>query len=348
MQAAFVDIGEKKNTFIHLRDILPKVDVVGKNTTVVSDNNQNIKNIIRQGQNLLVQVKRDSTDKKGARVSTHISLPGKFLVFMPETEIITISQKIEDKIERDRLIKIVKENLPKNCGAIVRTAACKKSDEEIISDIKELNSKWKNISSEVENYTNTNKNSPKLIAEINDLTTTFITSLMSQELDKITVNAKELYSDIAVILEDLGLTDKVKLEVKEKENLLNMYELEEQLEDTKKRKVWLKCGGFITIDTTEALVAIDVNSGKYTGNTNLEQTVFTVNKEATIEIVKQLRLKDIGGIIIVDYIDMKEDSNKDKIIKLLNDELKKDRAKTQVEGFTKLNLLEMTRKHVYA
>ena len=131
-------------------------------------------------------------------------------------------------------------------------------------------------------------------------------------------------------------------------NLIKKYELENQIEKAKQRKVWLNCGGFITIDPTEALVAIDVNSGKYTGKNTLEETVYKVNYEATIEIAKQLRLRDIGGIIIIDYIDMKDIEHKEKIEKLLKETLKQDRAKTQVEGFTKLNLMELTRKHICA
>ena len=134
--------------------------------------------------------------------------------------------------------------------------------------------------------------------------------------------------------------------MKKKENILDIFDLEKQIEKIESRKIWLKCGGFITIDKTEALTAIDVNTGKYTGSQSLEQTVFKVNQEATVEIAKQLRLRDIGGIIIVDYIDMKDNENKEKIQKLLEAELKKDRSKTQVEGFTKLELMELTRKHI--
>ena len=138
----------------------------------------------------------------------------------------------------------------------------------------------------------------------------------------------------------------IKIELSENVNLLEKYDLEKQIEKSKQRKIWLKCGGFITIDSTEALIAIDVNSGKYTGKSTLEETVYKVNYEATIEIAKQLRLRDIGGIIIIDYIDMQKQENKDKIEQLLKTVLKQDRAKTQVEGFTKLNLMEMTRKHI--
>ena len=140
--------------------------------------------------------------------------------------------------------------------------------------------------------------------------------------------------------------NQIEIALEEKENILQIYDLEKQIAKTKERKVWLNCGGFITIDKTEALTAIDVNTGKYTGSKSLEETVYKVNKEATTEIAKQLKLRDIGGIIIIDYIDMNSEANKQKIEELLKEELKKDRAKTQVEGFTKLDLMELTRKHI--
>ena len=148
------------------------------------------------------------------------------------------------------------------------------------------------------------------------------------------------------VLEKIALETDVKVELKKEKNILNIYEIQEQLEKANNRKIWLKCGGFITIDKTEALTAIDVNSGKYIGGKDLEQTVYRVNREATIEIAKQLRLRDIGGIIIIDYIDMEKDETKNKILEELNECLKKDRSKNQIIGFTPLDLLEMTRKHM--
>ena len=154
---------------------------------------------------------------------------------------------------------------------------------------------------------------------------------------------KEDYNEIKQVI-----NSQIDLKIEENVDLINKYELENQIEKSKQRKVWLNCGGFITIDSTEALVAIDVNSGKYTGKSTLEETVYKVNYEATLEIAKQLRLRDIGGIIIIDYIDMKNQEHKEKIKQLLKETLKQDRAKTQVEGFTKLNLMELTRKHICA
>lgn len=309
MQSAFVDIGTEKNSFIHLKDVLPKID----ETKQKNDDTIDIGKILKPNQKILVQVKKDSNEKKGARVSTHINLPSKYIVLMPNTDIITVSQKIEDEKEQKRLIKLVKENLEENNGAIIRTSAQGK-EKEVIEDIKKIQEKWNNI---IQTSVNPNQNKPKLLYKSEDI--------------------------VGKILIDL--VDKP-IEVKKGKNIFQKYELDKQIEKINNRKIWLKCGGFITIDKTEALTAIDVNTGKYTGSKNLEQTVFKVNKEATIEIAKQLRLRDIGGIIIIDFIDMNNQEDKNKIEELLKEELKNDRTKTQVEGFTKLDLIEMTRKHI--
>lgn len=170
---------------------------------------------------------------------------------------------------------------------------------------------------------------------------------IGNEESVVLTNSKEIYQDILTKVERLALV-KVEVKLQEGQDLLDRYELKKQLEKIENRKIWLKCGGFITIDKTEALTAIDVNSGKYTGKKSLEETVLKVNEEATQEIARQIRLRDIGGIIIIDYIDMHEKKNEQRIEELLKEELKKDRSKTQVLGFTKLNLLEMTRKHMFS
>ena len=334
MQAAFIDIGTEKNSFIHVRDIVPQVD-----EKIEEKIEPKIKEIIKPKQKLLVQVQKDSNDKKGARTSTHIKLTGKYIILLPQTTIVTISQKITETKEKERLIKLVKDNLPEGMGAIVRTIAEKKEDNLIINDIKQLAESWNEI------YINFQKceGKPKLLYRSPNIVEKIILDLPNEKIDSIISNDKEDIENLKKIV-----SPNIKLVVEENIDLLEKYELEGQIEKTKQRKVWLNCGGFITIDPTEALVAIDVNSGKYTGKTSLEETVYKVNYEATIEIAKQLRLRDIGGIIIIDYIDMKNSEHKEKIEKLLKETLKQDRAKTQVEGFTKLNLMELTRKHICA
>lgn len=339
MQSAFVDIGTEKNGFIHLKDILPKIDEKKESL----EPNIEIGKVIKPNQKLLVQIKKDSNDKKGARVSTHINLPGKYIVLMPNTSFITVSQKIEDKAEQERLINLVKKYIGKENGAIIRTSAVKK-EKELIHDIEDLERKWKKIREKYEQVVKQN-NKESLIYEAENILEKMIIDLSNEKIENIVTNDEKKY---AQLLDEKSKSDELvntKI-ILENKDVLDIYDIKKQLEKLPNRKIWLKCGGFITIDKTEALTAIDVNTGKYTGNRNLEQTLYKVNEEATVEIAKQLRLRDIGGIIIIDYIDMKKQENKDKIQKLLEERLKFDRAKTQVEGFTKLDLMEMTRKHI--
>ena len=333
MQAAFVDIGTEKNSFIQEKDVVPQVD-----EKIEKRIETKIKDVVKPGEKILVQIKKDSNDKKGARTSTHIKLTGKYVVLMPNTNIVTISQKIENEAEKERLLKAVKAVLPKDTGTIVRTAALKKSEKELTADLEQLLKKWKKIKEKFDKASNKSQllyKSPSILEKL-------VLDLPENRIEKIVVNDQKEYENIEEMLKEIG--ESIKVEIYQ--DLLEKYELEKQIEKSKQRKIWLNCGGFITIDQTEALVAIDVNSGKFTGKSTLEETVYKVNYEATIEIAKQLRLRDIGGIIIIDYIDMQKEENKEKIEKLLKESLKQDRAKTQVEGFTKLNLMELTRKHI--
>lgn len=341
MQSAFFDIGTERNSFIHLKDILKKVDETKEKIVTDID----ISEIARQGQKFLVQVKKDSNDQKGARVSTHIDLPSKYIVFMPNTDIITVSQKITDKKEQERLIKLVRENLSKENGAVIRTSAVGKN-QEIIDDIKSVEKRWQNI---LKVYNEDKENKPKLIAEAETITEKMILDLPEKSIKRIIVDNKNEYDKIMDYKKQNTYLNNTKIELETDKDIFDIYDLKKEIGKINSRKIWLNCGGFITIDKTEALTAIDVNTGKYTGTKNTksaEQTIYKVNEEATIEIANQLRLRDIGGIIIIDYIDMASKEDKDKIQKLLKETLKKDRAKTQVEGFTKLDLMELTRKHI--
>ena len=340
MQSAFINIGQDKNTFIHLKDILPKVDIKDG----IQEENKNIKDVVKSGMPILVQVKKDSTQSKGAKVSTHIHINSRYIVFMPNTKIITVSQKIENENEKIRLTDIAKKYLPENCGAIIRTSAENQSEEIIKTDIDIAFEKWNNINRIYEECKK-NNNLPKLKYKSHNVIKKLLTDLIDKDLEKITVNTKEDYEYLNKLLNEFNVSN-INL-IKEESNFMEERPLiKAQLDKTTRRKVWLKCGGFITIDKTEALTAIDVNSGKYTGIDNVESTIYKVNKEASIEIAKQLRLRDIGGIIIIDYINMKSEDNKEKILEILTEELKKDRSKTQIVGFSKLNLLELTRKHI--
>lgn len=333
MQAAFIDFGGCKKGFIHLKDAMPQID----EKKAKLDTSTDIKKVLKINQKILVQVKKDSDNKKGARVSTHISLPGKFVVIMPNVDFITISQKIDDNKKKEKLMKFIKETLPEGFGAIVRTSAENVPNDYIKEDIKNLLAKWNKIEKEYNN----SSNEPKLICESENVVEKMLIDLSPNKIDKITTNSKKEYEN----LKNSDFNNQ-NIVFEDKQDLIQEYALTGQLEKLENRKIWLNCGGFITIDKTEALTAIDVNTGKFTGNKDLESTIFKVNKEATVEIAKQLRLRDIGGIIIVDYIDMRDKENKERIQNLLKEELKADRAKTQVEGFTKLNLMELTRKHI--
>ena len=341
MQSAFIDIGDKRNTFIRLKDALPKEDESKSEEYKIP--NCNIKDIVKSGDKILVQVKRDGTETKGARVSTHVNLPGRFVVFMPNSNFITISQKIENENEKKRLINIVKEVLPKDTGAIVRTSSEGMDENSIKTDLESLINKWKNIKKQ---YNEHKLNGPRILYDNEALLRRTLIDVVDRHLNKVIVNDIKTYKDVEDILKSMNMQENIKLELKENEDLLDLYSVRDQLEKMENRKIWLKSGGFITIDKTEALTAIDVNTGKYVGSKDLEKTVFKVNKEASFEIAKQLRLRDIGGIIIIDYIDMKDEENKNEIINILTQELKKDRTKSQILGFTKLNLLEMTRKNM--
>ncbi len=338
MEAAFVDIGTEKNSYIHVKDILPKVDEKNNKDLQIKEK---IEDIIKINDKLLVQVQKDSNEQKGARISTHIKLPSKYIVLMPNTSIITVSQKITNKKEQERLIKLVKDNLSPNNGAVIRTSANGKT-EEIIEDIKNIEKKWNSIN---ETYKKEKSNKPKLIYKTDGIVEKILIDLSCKKLEKVVFDDKEELERIKKYVMQNKEFDNLKLEFSNSD-ILETYDLKKQIEKSEHRKVWLKCGGFITIDKTEALTAIDVNTGKFTTGKNLSDVIYKVNSEATIEIAKQIRLRDIGGIIIIDYIDMLREGDKEKIENLLKQELKEDRAKTQVEGFTKLDLMELTRKHI--
>ena len=343
MQVAFVDIGKEKNTFLHIKDLIPKVS----NTTGNKQEDfkkYNIKDYIKKDTSILVQVKKDETQAKGAKISTDINIPGRFVVILPKDKFITVSQKIEDDEERKRLIKIAKDVTKNEIGIIIRTSAEKKDENIIKEDIKNTLLKWKNIEQSFKNIKN---NKPKELYKNDSIVQKILLDMLDIGIDKIYVNSKDDENEIKKIISNID-KDNDNTVIEYNENILNLYELEKQIEKTKQRKIWLKCGGFITIDKTEALTAIDVNSGKFTGKQSLEQTILKVNEEASIEIANQLRLRDIGGIIVIDYIDMHDAESRNKVLETLKNELKKDRSKTQIIEFTKLDLLEMTRKHMFS
>lgn len=270
---------------------------------------------------------------------------GRFVVLLIENNFVTVSHKIQNKDEQERLKEIVQNSLKDtNIGAIVRTSAEGKTKEEIEKDIEIALKKLKYVKEQYEKLKN---NAPSVILKSDTILDKILLDLIDNNLNRIVVNDKNLHDKIKEKIFKIDENSKVKIDLQEK-NILDTYELNSQIEKLANRKIWLKCGGFITIDKTEALTAIDVNSGKFTGKKDLETTVLRVNKEASIEIAKQLRLRDIGGIIVIDYIDMFEEESKKQVIETLKEALKKDRAKVQVLDFTKLGLLEISRKHMFS
>lgn len=332
LQSAFVNIGEKRNAFIHVKDILPKADVA-KNE---KPEEKPINELIKPGDPIIVEVKKKAVDKKGPRLSTHITLTNRFVVFMPNSNFITVSQKIEDNKERERLKEIVRKYLPEGSGAIIRTVAESKTEEELKKDILKTIEKWKGIQNiSIDEI-------PQKIYDKGGVLKKTIVDLVDNKLDKIVLNDKKDLSLIKSILDEIDANVKIEID----NEILKKYNLSKQIQELESNKVWLKNGGFITIDKTEALVAIDVNSGKFIGKKDVEETITKVNLEAAKEISKQLRLRDISGIIIIDFIDMQEEKNKQAVINEIIKNSKKDRSKVQVEEFTKLNLMEITRKHI--
>ena len=307
LKGAFINIGEDKNALIHDKDII--------------NNNKKL----QPGEPLLVQIKKDSIGQKGARVTTDISLAGTYVVLLPMQKTVTVSNKITDTAEKNRLKSLVREYT--SFGAIVRTGAENKEEEELKSEIEELERKWEYIQKQQNDCVY-----PKKLYESPEQWKQILTSLTGQ-IHEIITDDDNIYEE-AIRL--------AKINVVKKEDPIS-YDIQKQIEKSCSRKIWLKCGGFIVIDKTEALIAIDINSGKYIGKKADKEFIMTVNKEATIEIAKQIKLRNLRGIIIIDYINM-ENEQKDEIQTLLEQKLKEDRAKTQIYGFSKLNLLELTRK----
>ncbi|SHJ82316.1 Rne/Rng family ribonuclease [Paramaledivibacter caminithermalis] len=339
MQAAFVDIGLEKNAFLYVKDAIPQEILYDKKKTF---KDILIKDVIKNGQEIIVQVTKEPMDNKGARVTTHLSFPGRYLVLMPNIDYIGISRRIEDKDERARLRKIVEEIRPKGMGLIIRTESENKEEKDLIEDLKYLLKLWHKIEKEKKLGF-----PPKILYKDLDLIYRTIRDFFTEDIEELIINDKENYNAILEFLDLISpkLQDRVKY-FDPGINIFSYYGIEKKIKEALSRKVWLKSGGYIVIDKTEALTSIDVNSGKYVGVNDLSQTIIKVNKEAAKEIAKQIRLRDIGGIIIIDFIDMENKKYEQEILKLLESELSKDRVRTNVLGMTGLGLVEMTRKKV--
>lgn len=334
MEAAFVDIGTEKNGYLHIKDALPKEKMYSKKKF-------KIKNIIKPGEEIIVQVTKEPYGNKGPKLSTHIDLPGRYMVLTPFSKKINISRKILNKMEIRRLKYIGKKIMQDNIGVIMRTASEDIDEKKLENEYKLLYGMYKKIEKE-RNFLPC----PKLIYKEPGLGYQLIRDSYDENTKKIIVNTKEAYSNLLEMGEYYGFDLENKIEIDLNFSILSNKKIYEDISEALKRKVDLKSGGYIVIDETEALTAIDVNTGKFIGGKSLKDTIVKTNLEATEEIARQIRLRDIGGIIIVDFIDMKNNKDNELIISTLEKHLRKDNIKTNLLGMTKLGLVELTRKKI--
>jgi ribonuclease G len=334
MEAAFVDIGEGKNAYLYIKDALPR-DLIYKNISVRIDD------IIKNGEDIIVQVLKESLGNKGPKITTHITLPGRFLVLTPFSNKINISRKIDDEYEIKRLQKIGKEIQREDIGIIFRTNAFEVEEELLLDEYNMLINIFNKIKRE-KNFLPC----PKLIYKEMDLTHQIIRDAFNDTIHKIIINDKDKYDSLLNFKDILSFDLNNKLFYDKDFSVKFHDNIESQIQAALERKVFLKNGSYIVIDETEALTAIDVNTGKFIGNKNLEDTVVKTNLEAVSEIARQIRLRDIGGIIIIDFIDMKNNEDVSLVLDKLEESLSLDRNKTNIVGITKLGLVEMTRKKV--
>ena len=350
MQAAFVDIGLEKSAFLHASDAgFPSEGLPG----AVGENGDEelfeprperaalrIEQQLSPNQEILVQVAKDPLGMKGARVTTHISLPGRFLVFMPEAGHVAVSRKIEDDKERGRLKEIVQGLAGEDEGFIIRTACEGRNKKDIQSDVRFLTKLWGRIRKRLETAA-----TPELIHQDLDLVPRTIRDFFNANTEEVVVDQPKEFRRVVEFVQQFmpRLKNRVALD-DGPEPLLDRYQIERKIHKALEPKIWLNSGGYINIEQTEALTAVDVNTGRYVGKKDQEATVLKINLEATREVVHQLRLRNVGGIIIIDFIDMAQSANRKKVYEALKEAVKQDKAKTRVLPISRLGLVEMTRQ----
>ncbi|MFD0966299.1 ribonuclease G [Seminibacterium arietis] len=339
MQSAFVDIGLEKAAFLHASDIVSYTECVDENEQkqfAVKD----ITELVREGQDLVVQVVKDPLGTKGARLTTDITLPSRYLVFMPENSHVGVSQRIETEEERARLKTLVLPLCDELGGFIVRTAAEGVTEEELIQDAEFLKRLWRKVIERRKKYPARSM----LYGEL-ALTQRVLRDFIGVGLEKIRIDSKLCFADVKQFTEEFmpALTDKLSL-YSGNEPLFDIYGVEKAIQIALDKRVDLKSGGYLIIEQTEAMTTIDINTGAFVGHRNLEETIFNTNIEATKAIAQQLQLRNLGGIIIIDFIDMQTEEHRLRVLESLQEALSRDRVKTNVNGFTQLGLVEMTRK----
>ena len=364
MQAAFVDIGLDRAAFLYVGDVRADISsppaLEGSISAEESDNSlifqasaqgeefeekeepkQPIQELLREGQSILVQVAKDPLGTKGARITTHISLPGRNLVYMPTVKHFGISRRIEDEEERERLLEILL-NLKPEGGAIVRTAGEGATEESLKADLDYSKRLWKEI---YKNYEK--KKTAGLVHAEMDIAQRALRDLLNEDVSRVIIDDEEKHRSILRFASQFMPRYKNKIEMHQGgKPLFDLYDLDLEISRSLGRKVWLKSGGYIVIDEAEALVVIDINTGRYVGKRDLEDTILKTNLEAVKEIAHQLRIRNCGGIIIIDFIDMEKELHREQVMELLKEELTRDRAKTKVLNMSELGLVEMTRKRI--
>ena len=347
MQAAFVDIGLERAAFLYVADVADNRTRHASHTSTLSEARQDLQNrpiqsLLHEGQEVMVQVAKAPIGTKGARVTSHVSIAGRHLVFMPTVDHVGISRRILDDEERRRLKEILEALVPQGGGFVARTAAEGRTPDELRADLEFLRQVHNDILTRMETMP-----APATLYEDLDLVLRSARDLVTPELDDIFVDDESEYERLVRFMRRFmpRYTDVVK-RYPGAEPIFDAYGVEMELNRALGRKVWLKSGGYLIIDQTEALTAIDVNTGRYVGKRNLEETIVRTNLEASAEVVNQLRLRNLGGIIIIDFIDMEREENRDRVYTALSEALQFDRAKTNILKISDLGLVEMTRKRV--
>lgn len=335
LDAAFVDIGENKNAFLYKNEVAYDVDIEDREEIP-----HKIQHILKPNQMILVQVTKDPMKGKGARLTTFISIPGRYLVLAPFNNGIGVSRKLK-KDEREELRMLAEKIGCENCGLIVRTAAREANSVMLKKDLRQLMKIWKTVKKK-ESALST----PGLIREECSIVVKLLRDIFTEYFSTIYVNKKGIKKDIAAYLNGIGVKFNNIIVYHGKKDLFEEFSINEAVESALERKIWLKSGGFIVIDCGEALTSIDVNTGKYTSGKSPAATIFRTNLEAAEVIAEQLRLRDIGGIIVIDFIDMESEGDRSKILRRFKQCLEEDKTKTEVLPFSKLGLVEMTRKNV--
>lgn len=354
MQSAFVDIGLEKAAFLYVADIQGDTDEYAplfededkeNPLELISRRGRSemtIEELIQEGQEILVQVSKDPIGSKGARATSYITLPGRYLVLMPNVDHIGISRRISDEDERNRLKTIVERIKPNGFGLIIRTVSEDSHEDEIKKDLEFLLLLWKNIQEKKDRVP-----ARGLLYSDLDLVFRSVRDLMSQDVERLVIDSAEEYERILEFVRTYfpKLLDKIEM-YEDNEPLFDAFGVELDISRALGRRVWLKSGGYIVVDQTEAMTVIDVNTGKFVGKEGLEDTILKTNLEAVKEIAYQIRLRNLGGIIIVDFIDMDRQENREKVFNAFTEAMKKDRAKNTIFHISELGLIQMTRKRV--